>query len=72
MERRWNTIDTDAVTFAYPLLTGERVASLHGRGLRVFAWTVDDLPTMRSLLEMGVDGLISNRADLLAALSESR
>lgn len=65
----WDDIDTDAVTLAYPLITTARVADLHRRRIRVFAWTVDDRDTMRSLLRSGVDGLISNRADLLTALS---
>jgi glycerophosphoryl diester phosphodiesterase len=33
-------IDTNAVTWEWPLLTPERIAALHGRGLFVFAWTV--------------------------------
>ena len=66
--RRWDTIDTEAVTLQHPLITAERVTGLRRRGIRVFAWTVDDLETMRALVEMGVDGLISNRADRLANL----
>jgi glycerophosphoryl diester phosphodiesterase len=50
------------------MLTASRIAILHTRGLRVYAWTVDDLPTMRHLLDMDVDGIISNRADLLQLL----
>ncbi|HZO89709.1 MAG TPA: glycerophosphodiester phosphodiesterase [Chthonomonadaceae bacterium] len=62
------TLDTEAVTWIYPMLTASRIAILHTRGLRVYAWTVDDLPTMRHLLDMDVDGIISNRADLLQLL----
>jgi len=61
-------IDTDAVTWEHPLLDATRIAALHDRGMCVFAWTVDDLPTMQRLLSDGVDGLISNRPDLLATL----
>jgi glycerophosphoryl diester phosphodiesterase len=61
-------LDTDAVTWEHPLLNAARIAVLHARGLRIYAWTVDDLPTMRRLLADGVDGLISNRADLLQTL----
>lgn len=63
-------IDTEAVTWKYPLLTSERIAALHVCGLRVYAWTVDDLPTMRRLLEMGADGIISNRPDFWATLAQ--
>jgi glycerophosphoryl diester phosphodiesterase len=62
------TLTTDAVTWQYPLLTAERIAALHARHLRVFAWTVDDAETMQRLIADGVDGIISNRADLLANL----
>ena len=62
------TLTTDAVTWQYPLLTAERIAALHRRSLRVYAWTVDDADTMMRLIADGIDGIISNRADLLAKL----
>lgn len=62
------TLTTDAVTWQYPLLTAARIAALHRRNLRVYAWTVDDADVMRRLLADGVDGIISNRADLLVKL----
>jgi glycerophosphoryl diester phosphodiesterase len=62
------TLTTDAVTWQYPLLTAERIAALHSRALRVFAWTVDDAASMQRLVADGVDGIISNRADLLVQL----
>jgi glycerophosphoryl diester phosphodiesterase len=68
LEQLLASIDTVAVTWQHPLLDAERVEALHSHGLKVYAWTVDDLPTMRRLLDAGVDGLISNRADLLQTL----
>jgi glycerophosphoryl diester phosphodiesterase len=65
------TIDTDAVTWEYPLLNAERITRLHERNLRVFAWTVDDITIMQRLIADGVDGIISNWADLLATLYSS-
>ena len=61
-------LDTCAVTWHHSLITAERVANLRQHDKKVYAWTVDDLPTMRNLLEMGVDGIISNRPDLLQTL----
>ncbi len=62
------SITTEAVTWQYPLLTPERIAALHNQRLRVFAWTVDDIETMRQLVESDVDGIISNRPDLLNSM----
>jgi glycerophosphoryl diester phosphodiesterase len=44
------------------------IEQLHRAGLPVLTWTVDDLPTMRALRRVGVDGITSNRPDLLAQL----
>jgi|SRR5579884_2477920 len=73
-----STLDTDdweellagmvAVTWEYPLLDARRIARLHALGRRVYAWTVDDVETMRRLIAAGVDGIISNRADLMQSL----
>lgn len=71
LDRRLPTLDTDAVTLEHPLVTPERMAACRARGIAVYAWTVDDLSTMRRLLDLGVDGLISNRADLLAEAADT-
>ncbi len=42
-----------------------KVSSLQSAGYPVVAWTVNDLPSMQALLAMKVDGIISDRPDLL-------
>lgn len=37
----------------------------HGRPMRVFAWTVDDADTARRLAGHGVDGIITNKPDVI-------
>jgi glycerophosphoryl diester phosphodiesterase len=41
------------------------IEKAHGLGMEVYYWTVDDVPTMRELIELGADGLFTNRPDLL-------
>jgi glycerophosphoryl diester phosphodiesterase len=47
-------------------LTEAAIAEAHALGLRVVPWTVNQPDDMRRLLQWGVDGLISDRPDLVA------
>ena len=49
------------------------VAALQAIGIRVIPWTTNDPEKMRALIRMGVDGIISDRPDLLQrVLAEER
>ena len=48
-----------------PVITPGLVRALHDSGRQVHAWTIDDPDVMNSLLDIGVDGIITDRADLL-------
>ena len=37
---------------------------LHAAGVEVHIWTINDPIRMRELLDLGVDGLVTDRADL--------
>lgn len=41
-------------------ITAEHVRLVHSRGLRAWAWTVDDVRRADELVSWGIDGLISN------------
>jgi glycerophosphoryl diester phosphodiesterase len=55
-----------------PVTTAGLVRRAHAAGVRVHVWTVDDPDEMRALLDLGVDGLMTDRTDLLAAVLRER
>jgi glycerophosphoryl diester phosphodiesterase len=55
-----------------PVVTRRFVRRAHDRGLRVDVWTIDDEPAMRRLLSFGVDGIMTDRPDVLARVLNSR
>lgn len=46
----------------------DMVARANARGLKVVPWTVDDPATMETLIDAGVDGLITDYPDVLRAV----
>ena len=66
--RAARTAGVTALTLEQTLATPETVYACHQAGLRVLVWTVDDPARMRALRAAGVDGITTNRIDLLVAL----
>jgi glycerophosphoryl diester phosphodiesterase len=56
----------------HTLLSPELVGRLHGAGLRVYAWTVNNPHRAEELLSWGVDGLIADNLDVLALNASPR
>lgn len=48
------------------------VERAHAAGLAVHVWTIDDAPTMHALLDLGVDGLVTNRPQVLEPVLAER
>jgi glycerophosphoryl diester phosphodiesterase len=51
--------------------TSERISAIHQRGMRAWAWTVNDEPLARRLIAAGIDGLISNFPARMQAIVRS-
>ena len=62
----------DGVSVRESALTSEALAWLEGRGLMTFAWTVNDAERMNELVAAGLDGLITDRLDLMELLGGRR
>ncbi|MEN8239089.1 MAG: glycerophosphodiester phosphodiesterase family protein, partial [Actinomycetota bacterium] len=52
-------------------LTESNIEAAHAAGLKVIPWTVNELDVAERLAALGVDGLITDRPDLLMALTGS-
>jgi glycerophosphoryl diester phosphodiesterase len=53
------------------LVTREYMAWAKEKGYRVNAWTVDDPAEMKRLISLGVDGIITNRPDVLREILDT-
>ncbi|WP_245933509.1 glycerophosphodiester phosphodiesterase [Arthrobacter livingstonensis] len=54
------------------LVTRRSVARAHRLGLKMHVWTINDPGEMNRLLDLGVDGIMTDRADLLAGIMRER
>jgi glycerophosphoryl diester phosphodiesterase len=60
VRRRAPELGVKAVWAYHPVVTERLVDQCHEQGLELIAWTVDELPRMRTLTELGVDGICTN------------
>jgi glycerophosphoryl diester phosphodiesterase len=56
----------------FAIVTPETIAAAHARGLEVHVWTINDEAEMERLLDLGVDGLITDLPARAAAVLRRR
>ncbi len=55
----------------YRLVNTELVAQVHQRGMKLIPWTVNTLSDMKALLELGVNGLITDYPDSASTIHKN-
>jgi glycerophosphoryl diester phosphodiesterase len=68
VRRRAPELGVNAIWAYHPAVTRRLVDACHDVDLELIAWTVDDLPRMRTLATMGVDGICTNDPRLFAGI----
>jgi glycerophosphoryl diester phosphodiesterase len=66
--------DVDAVqipssVYGVRTVTPRTVDAMHGAGVEIHVWTINDVEEARSLLERGADGIVTDRADIMVPLA---
>jgi glycerophosphoryl diester phosphodiesterase len=55
-----------------PITTERAIRSFHDAGVEVHIWTINDPAEMTRLLDLGIDGIVTDRADLALPLVAER
>jgi glycerophosphoryl diester phosphodiesterase len=61
----WQDLPVQYVIPQYRLITPKLVREIHDAGKMLFAWTVNDRRRMLQLADWGIDGIISDKTELL-------
>lgn len=62
----------DIIVPQFRLASRDQISQAHAEGLKVFAWTVNDRQEAARLMDLGLDGLISDYPEMVAELIQSR
>jgi glycerophosphoryl diester phosphodiesterase len=58
--------------FGVRIVTQRMIRLLHSAKVEVHVWTVNDAPAMHRLLDLGVDGIVTDRADIALGVLTTR
>lgn len=63
--QRWPQLPIEYAIVKQSLITRELINSVHSAGKKLLVWTVNNAAAMLRLAQTGVDGIISDKSDLL-------
>jgi glycerophosphoryl diester phosphodiesterase len=69
--RNVSAVQVPAHGAGFRIATRRVISRFHAAGLEVHIWTVNDVATMKRLLDLGVDGLFTDRIDLALGLGRT-
>jgi glycerophosphoryl diester phosphodiesterase len=68
----WPELPVEHVIAYERLITEALIADVHSAGNKVFGWTINKKTSMVSLANWGVDGIVSDKTELLVATFQAR
>jgi glycerophosphoryl diester phosphodiesterase len=66
------TVEADFLAVNAKFASRALVQQTHSAGKQIFVWTVDEPAAMSSLMNRGVDGILTNRPEIARRVIESR
>jgi glycerophosphoryl diester phosphodiesterase len=66
------TVEADFLAVNAKFASRALVQQTHSAGKQIFVWTVDEPAAMSSLMNRGVDGILTNRPEIARKVIESR
>jgi glycerophosphoryl diester phosphodiesterase len=68
--RKSDVLEIPTASSGFNLKDRRLIEGAHRLGMEVYYWTIDDPAEMRELVDLGADGLFTNRPDLFQAVVE--
>ncbi len=68
----FNRIEADFLAVNASFASRGLIAAAHANGKEVYVWTVNDAPTMSTMVSRGVDGLLTDKPALARSVLEQR
>ncbi|MCB9704840.1 MAG: glycerophosphodiester phosphodiesterase [Myxococcales bacterium] len=62
----------DVLSVEHVMINARYLKKMHKRGYKVFAWTVNEVADMERLIDLGVDGIITDHPDQLIEVMRRR